>query len=165
MLLERKLEARLAELGLDAPDYSVPPGDFNAAMSDAHVLPGSRVGNIVYITAIPSINGRWFYQGTLGQDLTVEEGYKASQLAALSALLELKHVIHDLDRLDRIALMIGYITSAPGFTDQPRVLNGASDMFHELLGERGRHARAAIGCVGMVGGHAVEIFVTAVLKE
>jgi len=123
------------------------------------------VGNVAYITAIPSINNRWYYQGRLGADLGVEEGYKAAQLAALSALVELKHVIGDLDRIERVAMMLGFITSKEGFTDQPKVLNGASDMFEAILGARGRHARAALGVVGMVGGHSVEIFVMFVVRE
>lgn len=164
MLIEEKVAEQFRALGLGEPDFSAPPADFNVAMSGAHVLPGALVGNVAYITAIPSIKERWHLQGRLGEDLTVEQGYRAAQLAALSALVELKHLIGDLDRIERIALMLGFITSKEGFIDQPRVLNGASDTFEAVLGEQGRHARAALGVVGMVGGHSVEIFVMFVIR-
>jgi enamine deaminase RidA (YjgF/YER057c/UK114 family) len=165
MEVEVKLAQRVIELGLPAPDFSRPPAEYNVEMSGAHVLPGALVGNVAYITAIPSINDRWYHQGRLGDTLSVEEGYQGAELAAISALIELKTVIGDLDRIERIALMLGFITSKEGFNDQPRVLNGASDLFERILGERGRHARAALGVVGMVGGHCVEIFVMFVVRS
>jgi enamine deaminase RidA (YjgF/YER057c/UK114 family) len=128
-------------------------------------LPGALVGDVAYITAIPSINDRWYYQGTLGDDVSVDDGYRAAELAAISALIELKHVIGDLDRVERVAMMLGFITSKHGFIEQPLVLNGASYTFEKILGERGRHARAALGVVGMVGGHSVEIFVMFVIRR
>jgi enamine deaminase RidA (YjgF/YER057c/UK114 family) len=157
--VEAKLIERMEELGLGKPNFGKPPADYNVQMSGARVLPGAVVGDVAYITAIPSINEKWYFQGTLGADISVEDGYRASELAALSALIELKDLIGDLDRIERVAMMLGFITSKEGFIDQPRVLNGASDLFERVLGERGRHARAALGVVGMVGGHSVEIFV------
>ena len=162
MRIEQILSQRLQELGLE-PDL-IPPVDYNTAMSGAHDAPGALVGNIAYITAAPTINNRYHYQGRLGDDLDVDAGYRASELAAISALIELKGLIGDLDRIERVAMMIGFITSKEGFIDQPRVLNGASDLFERVLEERGRHARAAIGVVGMVQGHAVELFVIFVVR-
>ena len=164
MEVEAKLEARLRELGLDAPDFERAPADYNIEMSGAHVIPGALVDNVAYITAIPSINNRWYLQGRLGDTLSVEEGYRAAELAAISSLIELKHVIGNLDRIERVALMLGFVTSAEGFIDQPRVLNGASDLFERILGPSGRHARAALGVVGMVGGHSVEVFVMFIVR-
>jgi enamine deaminase RidA (YjgF/YER057c/UK114 family) len=160
--LDERIASKCRELGIGEPDFSTAPGEYNAERSDAHVLPGAVVDSAVYATAVPSVNGQWFHQGTLGDRLTVEEGYAAAGLAAISALLEIRHVLGGFERLERIALVIAYVTSAPGFIEQPLVANGASDMFEELLGERGRHARAAIGCTGMVGGHCIELVVTAV---
>src|SRR5437016_4235773 len=90
--VEQKIAEQFRALGLGEPDFAAPPADFNVAMSGAHVLPGALVGNVAYITAIPSIKERWYSQGRLGDDLTVDQGYRAAQLAALSALVELKHV-------------------------------------------------------------------------
>lgn len=164
MQTEERIVQRLQELGYAPPDWSTPPADYNVEMSGARVLPGAMVGDVAYITAIPSVNDHWYYQGRLGETLTVEEGYRASELAAISALIELRHLIGDLDRIERVAMMLGFITSKEGFNDQPKVLNGASDLFERILGARGRHARAALGVVGMVGGHAVEIFVIFVVR-
>ena len=163
--IEERIRKKCVELELGEPEWDKAPGEYNAERSNAHVLPGVLVDSAIYVTAIPSINGQWFYQGTLGADLSIEEGYKAAGLAAISALLEIRHVLGSLDRLKRIALVVGYVTSAAGFIEQPLVVNGASDMFEELLGKKGRHARAAIGCVGMVGGHCVELIVTGVVKK
>ena len=163
--VEERLLERIAELGHEPPDFSRPPADFNVAKSGAKVLPGSIVNNVAYITAIPSINDRWYYQGRLGDTLTVEEGYAAAELAAISALIELRHLIKDLAHVERVAMMMGFITSKEGFRDQPLVLNGASDLFERVLGEGGRHARAALGVVGMVGMSSVEIFVIFVLSD
>lgn len=162
MLVERKMEEKFRELGLGELDLSAPPIDFNSKTFDAHCLSFVQVDHAAYITAVPSINGRSHYTGRLGENLSVEEGYKAAQMAAFSALIELKHAIGDLDRVKRIALMLAFITSKEGFTDQPRVANGASDLFESIFGER--HARASLGVVGMAGGNSIEIVVMFELK-
>jgi hypothetical protein len=82
----------------------------------------------------------------VGKDLTVEQGYEAARYAALTSLAAVKYALGDLDRVQQIVQLIGYVNSAPGFGDQPRVINGATDLLVDLFGERGKPTRAAIGC-------------------
>jgi enamine deaminase RidA (YjgF/YER057c/UK114 family) len=96
----------------------------------------------------------------LGADLTVAQGYEAARYAALTTLAAVKYALGDLDRVEQIIHMVGYVNSAPGFSEQPRVINGAADLLVELYGERGKPTRAAIGCQGLGGNASVEIIVT-----
>ena len=105
-------------------------------------------------------DGKPFRQGAVGRDLTVEEGYEAARYALLPTLGVIKYALGDLDRVQQAVQMIGFVNSAPGFSDQPRVINGATDLLVELYGERGKPTRAAIGCQGLALGHSVEIVLT-----
>ncbi len=131
------IEARLKELGLELP----PVPD-----AVANYIPGVLVGEILYLSgAIGKIKDSLVYQGKLGADLTVEQGYQSARLCTLNHLAMAKAVLGDLDRIERAVRLIGYVNSAPGFTEAPWVVNGASDLLVEVLGEeRGRHARAAL---------------------
>ena len=137
-----KIEARLKELGIVLPR---PP------KAVANYLPGVKVGEILYVAGTigtvvdENDNDVLPIKGKLGSDLGVEEGYQSARLTCINHLSMIKAVIGDLDNVVRIVKMIGYVNSAPGFTEAPWVLNGASDLLVEVFGEeRGRHARAAL---------------------
>ena len=136
-----KIETRLAELGITLPR---PP------KAVANYLPGVKVGEILYVAGtvgtVPDDNDEDALPivGKLG-DITIEQGYQSARYTAINHLAMIKAVIGDLDDVVRIVKMIGYINAAPGFTEAPWVLNGASDLLVEVFGEeKGRHARAAL---------------------
>lgn len=136
------VETRLAEMGLTLPLPPKPIGNY---------LPGVLVGDILYVSGTlgtvrdENDNDIMPIAGKVGGDLTIEQGYESAKLMALNHLSLMKMVIGDLDRIERIVKMVGYVNSAPGFTEAHLVLNGASDLYVELFGkERGRHARAAL---------------------
>mgnify|MGYP000935935292 FL=1 len=93
----------------------------------------------------------------MGADVTIEKGYEAAQLTAINQLAVLKAMLGDLNRVTRVVKVLGMVNSDPSFTDQPKVINGFSDLIVEVFGERGRHARAAVGMASLPGGIAVEI--------
>jgi enamine deaminase RidA (YjgF/YER057c/UK114 family) len=138
-----KLESRLKEMGIVLPR---PPKPI------ANYIPGVVVGNILYLSGTlgtqPDENDNDIMpiSGKLGSDLTVEEGYRSARLMAINHLALMKAALGgNLDRVKRIVKMVGYVNSAPGFTEAHLVLNGASDLYVELLGEEnGKHARAAL---------------------
>ena len=105
-------------------------------------------------------DGQPFNTGVVGQDLTLEQGYEAARYAALTSLAAVKYALEDLDRVEQIVQLIGFVNSAPGFGDQPRVINGATDLLVELYGDRGKPTRAAIGCQGLALNHSVEVVLT-----
>lgn len=136
------IEGRLAEMGLKLPLPPKPIGNY---------LPGVVVGNILYVSGTlgtvrdENDNDIMPIAGKLGSDLTIEQGYESAKLMALNHLSLMKKVIGDLDRIQRIVKMVGYVNAAPGFTDAHLVLNGASDLYVALFGEEhGKHARAAL---------------------
>lgn len=137
-----EIENRLANMGIVLPRPPKPIGNY---------LPGVLVDNILYVSGtlgtVPDEhdNDTMPIIGKLGADLTVEQGYQSARYMAINHLALMKAVIGDLDRIERIVKMVGYVNSAPGFTEAHLVLNGASDLYVELFGEaRGRHARAAL---------------------
>lgn len=136
------VEGRLAELGLTLPLPPKPIGNY---------LPAVEVGNMLYVSGTlgtirdENDNDIMPIKGKLGSDLTIEQGYQSARYMALNHLALMKKVIGDLDRIERIVKMVGYVNSAPGFTEAHLVLNGASDLYVEVFGEeRGKHARAAL---------------------
>lgn len=131
------IDARLDELGLTLPAPMDPPGNFELVTVDA---------GIAYVAGHTAIDGsRVLVQGTVGGDLTLEEGYRAAHLTGLSILASLRHALGDLDRVTRWLRAVGYVQSAPGFHDNAKVVNGFSDLIVEIWGDAGRHARSAPG--------------------
>jgi enamine deaminase RidA (YjgF/YER057c/UK114 family) len=132
-----RIEARLEELGLALPATMNPPGNFR--LVKIH-------GGIGYIAGHPPIDGSTvLVEGVVGRDLTVEEGYEAARLTGLSILASLKLELGDLDRVTEWLRAVGYVQSAPGFSDNAKVVNGFSDLMIDLWGDAGRHARSAPG--------------------
>lgn len=111
----------------------------------ATYVPAKQVGNIVYTSGNDCrINGTLMLTGKVGADLTVEQGYAAARQVAINLLAVLKEHLGELDRIKQVVKMLAFVNSAPGFVEQPYVINGASDLLVEVLGEKGRHARSAI---------------------
>jgi hypothetical protein len=132
-----RIEARLEELGLVLPAPMNPPGNFKL------VKVHSGIGYIAGHTAIDG--STVLVEGIVGRDLTVEEGYEAARLTGLSILASLKYELGDLDHVTEWLRAVGYVQTAPGFTDNAKVVNGFSDLILELWGDAGRHARSAPG--------------------
>jgi len=136
-----KVELRLKQLGIVLPR---PP------KAVANYLAGVKVGEILYVagTVGTVVNENdedvLTIKGKLGRDLTVEQGYQSARFMAINHLAMMKAVIGDLDRIVRIIKMVGYVNAAPGFREAPWVLNGASDLYVQIWGENGKHARAAL---------------------
>jgi enamine deaminase RidA (YjgF/YER057c/UK114 family) len=105
----------------------------------------------------PTRDGAYLFQGKVGAERTVEEGYEAAKLVMLNCLSTLKQELGDLDRVRQVVKLLGMVNCTPDFGDHPRVINGASDLLVALYGERGRHARSAVGMGSLPGGITVEI--------
>jgi len=144
-----QVEAKLAEMGLELPTPPPPVGNYVRAV---------RTGNLVFVSGHgPTRDGVYLFQGKVGAERTVEDGYEAAKLVMLNCLSSLKQEIGDLDRVRRVVKLLGMVNCTPDFGDQPKVINGASDLLVALYGENGRHARSAVGMVGLPAGITVEI--------
>ncbi|PYM39797.1 MAG: LysR family transcriptional regulator [Candidatus Rokuibacteriota bacterium] len=153
-----QIEAKLKALGLAVPNLE---DLYRSNPAGAHYVSHFPVQGLLYLSGtVPIRDGKPYLPGVLGRDLTVEEGYEAARYAALTTLAAVRYALGDLDRVQQVVHMTGFVNSAPGFNDQPRVVNGAADLLVELYGDRGKPTRAAIGCQGLGGGASVEIVVT-----
>lgn len=142
-------EKRLVELGFQLPDAPKPVAAFENAV---------RTGNLVFISGQGTkFNGEWKYQGRVGEKYTVEDGYKAAQLVALNCLAVLKQTLGDLDKVNQVVKLLGWVNCTVDFNQQPYVINGASELLEKVFGERGRHARAAVGAHTLPFDTTVEI--------
>lgn len=144
-----KIDARLAELSITLPQATAPVANY---------VPYVVSGKLVHISGqITMENGELKFVGKLGKDYDVETGQKAARLCALNLIAQLKSAIGDLDKVTRVVKLNAFVNSAPEFTDQPKVVNGASDTMVEVFGEAGKHARSAVGVASLPLGVAVEI--------
>ncbi|MGO9343053.1 MAG: RidA family protein [Acidimicrobiales bacterium] len=114
---------------------------------------------------LPRIEGKLTCVGTLGDTVTVDEGRAAAAVCALNALAVLEAALGSLDRVERVLTVTGYVASAPGFHEQPAVMDGASGILHDVFGDAGRHTRSAIGVAALPRGGAVEIEVVVALRK
>jgi enamine deaminase RidA (YjgF/YER057c/UK114 family)/catechol 2,3-dioxygenase-like lactoylglutathione lyase family enzyme len=152
-----QVESRLTELGIALP---APP----AAV--AAYSPWLRTGNLVVTSGqLPWRGGKLAYTGKLGDQLDESQGYEAARLCAINAIAQLKAAVGDLERIVRIVRLEGNVHSARGFRGHPQVLNGASDLFNEVFGERGRHTRTALGISEMPLDAPVQLSVWAEVSE
>ena len=132
-----KYENRIEELDIDIPEPQEPVGAY---------IPARRAENLVFCSGQgPMKDGEAIYKGKVGSDLSVEEGYEAARVSAINCLAAIKGEIGQLDKVKKIVKVRGFVSSAPEFNDQPGVVNGASEILHEIFGDNGKHARAAIG--------------------
>jgi enamine deaminase RidA (YjgF/YER057c/UK114 family) len=143
------IEARLADLGVTLPDAPAPAANY---------VPFVTVGTVVYVSGQISQDANGLIKGRLGDDMTVAEGAAAARRCAISLLAQLRNACDgDLSRLVRVIKLTGFVNSTPDFTDQPKVINGASDFLVSVLGDAGRHARSAVSAASLPLGVAVEI--------
>ena len=141
------IEARLNQLGYQLPEPPEPVGNYLAA---------NRSGNIMWLAGVGSRRADGSrISGKLGSDLTVEQGYEAARWCALNLLARMKAELGTLDRVSRILKVVGMVNSHPDFEEQARVVDGASDLFVDLFGDRGRHSRSAPGMGALPGKTAV----------
>ncbi|MYC74592.1 RidA family protein [Candidatus Poribacteria bacterium] len=144
-----KVEQRLKELDIELAEPIGPQANYVTTV---------QTGNLIFTSGHgPITSDGEILKSQLGTDATVEDGYASARLVALCLLSTLKHVLGDLDKVKRIVKVVGFVNSAPDFTDQPAVINGASDLFVEVFGDKGRHARSAVGMVQLPLGIPVEI--------
>jgi enamine deaminase RidA (YjgF/YER057c/UK114 family) len=142
-------EAKLTELGLTLPPAPKPVATY---------IPAVRAGDLLFLSGTgPFKDGRIAFVGKLGRDLTVEQGYEAARLTLLNALAMVRQELGTLDRVVRIVRLTGHVASAEGFTQQPAVINGASDLLVRIFGEAGRHARLALGAAELPLNMCIEI--------
>jgi enamine deaminase RidA (YjgF/YER057c/UK114 family) len=143
------VEKRLEAIGLSLPEPAAPIANYVGAV---------RSGDLIFLAGHgPRPDPDKTFTGKVGADLDADAGYQAARVVALNCLSTLKAEIGDLDRVRRIVKLLGMVNSAPGFVEQPKVINGASDLLVEIFGDRGRHARSAVGMAELPSGIAVEI--------
>jgi len=112
----------------------------------ATYVPAVKVGNLVWTAGQgPNVDGKAMYTGKVGREVTEEQGYKAAQICIVNCLSCVKSVIGDLDKIERVVKILGFVASAEGFSRQPWVMNGASELLVKVFGDKGQHARSAIG--------------------
>ncbi|MEO0678423.1 MAG: RidA family protein [Pseudomonadota bacterium] len=144
-----KFEARLEDLGVTLPDAPAPAANY---------VPFVRVGDMVHVSGQISAGPDGFITGKLGDTMDVDAGAAAAKTCAISLLAQVKSACEgDLDRLVRVVKLVGFVNSTQDFTDQPKVINGASDFLAEALGDAGAHARSAVSAASLPFGVAVEI--------
>lgn len=136
------VEQKLQEMGLELPSPSRPMGQY---------VPAVRTGNLVFLSGHGPSGAARRTLGKVGRELTVEQGYEAARSVALALLASLKGEIGDLDRVRRVVKVLGMVNCTEDFYQQPAVINGASDLLVELYGDRGRHARSAVGMQSLPG--------------
>ena len=142
-------EARLAELGITLPTAPSPVANY---------VNGVRTGNLIFLAGKgPRRADGTEIAGKLGAGVSIEEGYEGARLTAINQLAVLKTMLGNLDRVVRVVKVLGMVNSDPDFIEQPAVINGFSDLIVEVFGDRGRHARAAVGMASLPRAQAVEI--------
>ena len=147
--MARTFETRLAELGVTLPDAPAPAANY---------VPYVQVGDLVYVSGQISQNADGFMIGKLGDNMSTEVGASAARTCAIALLAQVKAACGgDLDRLVRVVKLSGFVNSTQDYTEQPKVINGASDFLVEALGDAGKHARAAVSSPSLPMGVAVEI--------
>ena len=141
-----QVEKKLQEMGLSLPETKRPLANY---------IPAVRTGNLLFLSG--HINSNFKPVGQLGKEVSIEQGYEAARGTMLNCLATIKNMVGDLDKVKRIVKLLCMVNSAPGFSEQPKVANGASDLLVEIYGERGRHARSAVGMAGLPLSVCIEI--------
>jgi len=149
-------EERLAQLKISLPDPPAPGGNYVSI---------KQAGSIVFLSGVISTSADGVITGTAGGTRTVEEGYAAARACALTQLAVLHRELGNLDRIAEVLTVNGYVNAVQGFPDSPAIINGASDLLVEVLGDVGRHVRAAVGVSGLPRNALVELQMTVRLKD
>jgi len=143
------IEARLQELGIELPEAAAPVANY---------LPYVINGKQLWVAGqVPFWNGEIKFSGVVGQNVSVDDAVEAARICALNILAQTKAAIGDLDRIAQVIKLGGFVNGAPNFTDQPKVINGASDLLVRVLGNKGLHARSAVGAGGLPLNVPVEV--------
>jgi len=143
------VEERLRQLGFELPVVAQPVAEY---------VPAKRVGDLVYVSGQgPIRDGTPVFVGQVGDEVSPEQGYEAAQICALNCLAAIKSVTGSLDEVKSVVHLRGFVNSAADFVDQPRVINGASELLVSVFGERGKHARAALGTSSLPGNIPTEV--------
>jgi enamine deaminase RidA (YjgF/YER057c/UK114 family) len=144
-----RIETKIQMLGLILPEIPKPLASY---------VPAKQSGKLVFTAGqLPLVKGDLVSKGILGQDVLVEEAHKAAQICTLNALAAIKGVIGDLDRINQVVKVVGYVASTSTFTQQPAIINGASELLLEIFGEAGKHARSAVGMAVLPLNASVEV--------
>jgi enamine deaminase RidA (YjgF/YER057c/UK114 family) len=141
-------EARLKELGLVLPPLPKPGGNY---------VPYRLAGNLLFLSGQGPRDDKGLLTGKLGAEITLEEGYRRARIVGLGLLGAMRDALGSLDRVDFIVKLLGMVNAVPTFNDSPKVINGCSDLFVEVFGDAGRHARSAVGNVMLPNQISVEI--------
>lgn len=142
-------EEKIKQLGFELPEVAKPLAAY---------IPAKKVGNLVMTSGqVPVVKGEMKYVGKVGKDISEEDGQKAAQICALNCLAAVKSVIGSLDSIEEIVKLTVFVNSADGFTSQPKVANGASELLGKIFGDKGLHARSAVGVNALPLNAAVEI--------
>ena len=142
-------EARVKQLGIKLPEPSKPVANYVSAV---------RTGNLIFLAgAGPRKEDGSYMTGRLGQDVTIEQGYQAARLTGINQLAVLKAALGDLNKVKRVVKVLGMVNSTPSFTEQPKVVNGFSDLMVEVFGDQGKHARSAVGMAALPMNISVEV--------
>ncbi|ETW06452.1 hypothetical protein H310_02708 [Aphanomyces invadans] len=150
-------EARIKELGYTLPAVATPKGNYRNSV---------RMGNLIFTAGhLPQPAGGELIKGKVGVDLTPEEGYEAAHHVALALVATLKQELGDLDRVKRIVKVVGFVNCVDGFTAQPSVINGTSDTLVKIFGDRGIHARSAVGTNALPLGIPVEVEIIVEIQD
>lgn len=143
------IDARLRELNLEIPEPRKPVANF---------VPCVLTGNTLFVSGqVTAWNGEYLHIGKLGREISIEVGQQAARVCALNVLAQARAFLGDLDRVTRVVMVQGFVNAVPEFTDHPKVINGASDVFVQVFGEAGKHARFAVGMGSLPFNVAVEI--------
>ena len=150
-------EATLRALALELPDPPKPLASY---------VPVQQVGDLLYTSGVvPTLNGQVQFRGVVGGDISVKDGARAAEICAMNIMALIRQHAGSLDQVEQFVQLSGFVRSAPGFEEQPKVLNGASDLIFKVFGERGRHTRQALGTSELPLGVPVEISAIIRLKR
>ena len=151
-----QFEDRLKSLGMVLPEVPVPLAAY---------VPAKKIGQVIFTAGqLPIQKGELICKGLLGQDVDVEQAYQAARICTLNALAAIKGVVKDLDQIVQVVRVVGYVASTSTFTQQPAIVNGASELLLEIFGEVGKHARSAVGVASLPLNASVEIELTVEVK-
>jgi enamine deaminase RidA (YjgF/YER057c/UK114 family) len=143
------IESRLKELGLTLPAVSAPTNSYVSV---------KQAGSLLFVAGHgPKKDGKYPYLGKVGAEVILEQAQECARLCIINCLASVQHYLGDLEKVKSIVKVVGYVSSVPTFTDQPKVINAASDLLIEIFGEAGRHARSAVGMAVLPGDIPVEI--------
>ena len=145
-----EIDARLAKLGIEVPVAAAPVANYVGYV---------QTGNLVFVSGqVPIKDGKFLYQGKLGAGMSLDDAQAAARLCAINIVAQVKAACGgNLDRVQRVVKLTGFVNSTADFTDQPKVVNGASDLMVEVFGDKGKHSRAAVSAAALPAGVAVEV--------